>query len=116
MTNNVISERELTSAVIECGRMLGFLVAHFRPSRTSSGGWVTAVQGDGKGFPDLVLAGGGHVVFAELKVMKGRLAEQQLVWRDTIESCPGVTYRLWTDVDWWAGAIEEQLRSLKGRT
>ena len=60
-----MTEADLQQAVIECARTLGWMVAHFRPALRQSGRWSTPVQADGKGFPDLVLARAGRVIFAE---------------------------------------------------
>ena len=62
-----ISEAEFLRQVIELAELLHWEVAHFRPAQTSKG-WRTPVQGSlGKGWPDLVLAKPGRLLFAELK-------------------------------------------------
>jgi len=81
-TNMPMSEQQFTDAVIELAQYRGWRVAHFRPARTIKG-WRTAVQGD-KGFPDLVLARNGVVLFAELKTQRGRVAKDQEKWFDAI--------------------------------
>ncbi len=70
----------------------GWKVAHFRPGMTKRGRWVTAVQGDGKGFPDLILVRGDRIIAAELKVGKGKCTTEQDEWLTAfaialIESC-----------------------------
>lgn len=67
------SERQFTDEVVFHATERGWLVAHFRPARTETG-WATAMQGH-VGFPDIVLARDGIVVFAELKSEKGRPPE-----------------------------------------
>ncbi len=75
-----MSEREFQSWVIDVARGLGWRVAHFRPAMTQRGNWITPVQADGKGFPDLVLVRRDRLIFAELKAEKGRLSKDQQEW------------------------------------
>jgi hypothetical protein len=103
-----VSEAQLQKAVIELAQLLGWRVAHFRPAMTQSGRWVTAVQGDGKGFPDLVLARAGVVLFVELKSAKGRLSPEQQEWLDVL---PSADTFVWQPAHWESGAIEEVLRA-----
>jgi len=71
-------EKDFTDNVVQLARTMGWKIAHFRPAQTKHG-WRTAMQGD-KGFPDLVLAKAGRVIFAELKSGKGKLAAEQNEW------------------------------------
>lgn len=103
-----VTERELQTAVIECARLLGWRVAHFRPALTARG-WRTPVEGDGAGFPDLVLARPGRLIFAELKSERGRVSDEQNAWLDALAT-PGVVRAVWFPRDWLSGAIEYVLR------
>lgn len=78
-----ISEAEFTAQVIELAHLLGWRVAHFRPAWTNKG-WRTPVQGDGKGFPDLVMVKGERLIFAELKSETGRMTPEQDAWHDAL--------------------------------
>jgi len=88
--------------VIDLAAFLGWRCAHFRVARTARG-WRTPVQGH-NGFPDLVLARDGRVLFAELKAGKGKATADQLAWLNAI----GDNAYLWTPKDW--PAIEAVLR------
>lgn len=72
-------EEQFLKMVIQCARLFGWRTAHFRPCRTAQG-WRTAVQGDGKGWPDLVCIRGGQVIIAELKSETGTLSPEQEAW------------------------------------
>ena len=74
----MLSERDFQDNVIELAQTLGWVVHHDRPARQGEG-WVTPIQGD-PGFPDLVLAKGGRVIFAELKSEKGKVTDDQEAW------------------------------------
>jgi hypothetical protein len=74
-------ERDLQDAVIKLARLLGWRSAHFRPAMTKFG-WRTAVQGDGKGFPDTILVRGERFIVAELKAERGKIAPEQQEWLD----------------------------------
>ncbi|MCI0542945.1 MAG: hypothetical protein L0Z49_00695 [Actinobacteria bacterium] len=77
-----ISEADLTWSS-GYAMVRGWRVCHFRPATTRDG-WRTAVQGH-PGFPDLVLARRGRVVFAELKAA---LSAEQLEWLDASHHHP----------------------------
>ncbi len=103
-----MTEQQLQDAVIECARYLGWRVAHFRPALTGKG-WRTAVSGDGKGFPDLVLAHREHgLIFAELKTETGAMRPEQDEWIDVLRR--SATVAVWKPRDWSSGLIEAMLR------
>lgn len=77
-----MTESEFQANVIDLAHMLGWRVTHFRPAKTKHG-WRTPLAGD-PGFPDLVLARGGRVIFAELKSERGRLTADQEAWLDQL--------------------------------
>ena len=72
-------EADLLAAVIDLAHLYLWRVAHFRPCRTE-GGWRTAVQADGEGFPDLILVRAGRLVLAELKRTGGQPTYEQWAW------------------------------------
>ena len=75
-----ITEQQFMEQVIDLAHLYGFMVAHFRPGMNRRGQWQTAVSGDGKGFPDLVLAKDGVVIFAELKADGQQPTPEQWQW------------------------------------
>ncbi len=98
------TEARFTKEVIALAKSCGWRTAHFRPAQTKSGHWITAVQGDGKGFFDLVLVRCRKIIFAELKVKGNKLTTEQKEWRDVIIHValdnPKVSYALWTPDCW----------------
>lgn len=99
-----MTEDRLKANVIDACQKLGFRVAHFRPALTSKG-YRTAVEGDGAGFPDLVISGHGLVMFVELKSDKGKLSVEQIDWRNSLLA-NGAEWDLWRPSDWTNGNIE----------
>ena len=101
------SEKEFQAAVIEYAHLNGWLVHHGRAAQVREGKWVTPIQGDA-GFPDLVMARNGLIVFAELKSEKGRISEGQDRWAQGLDTDRqpggGVSaahrYFLWRPADW----------------
>lgn len=91
-----ISEAALLSHVLELAHMLGWKCAHFRAALTKHG-WRTPVQGDGKGWPDLVLVR-DRVVVAELKSDTGRLTPEQQTWLDRFTAA-GIEAFVWRPDD-----------------
>jgi len=93
-----ITEAAFTSQVIALARWYKWRVAHFRPAMTKRGNWVTAVQGDGAGFPDCVLSRRERLIIAELKSAKGRVARQQELWLKSLAHAPIEVY-VWRPAD-----------------
>lgn len=91
-TAKPIGEARFQAQVIQMARTFGWSVAHFRPGMDRRGQWKTAVQGDGEGFPDLVLAHQKYrdVIHAEIKSEKGKLTPAQERW---IVILQGVVWR-----------------------
>lgn len=105
-----MSEAELQAAAIDLARLLRYRVAHFRPALSRDGRWRTPVAADGAGFPDLVLARRGRLIFAELKSTKGRVSTAQCEWLRVLRTVPCVGVHVWRPEDWTSGAIEAVLR------
>lgn len=93
-----LSEAEFTRQVIKLAKLYGWRVAHFRPAMTKNG-WRTPVQGDGAGFPDLVLVRGSVVLWVELKVGKNYLTAEQEEWMMAIGAAGQAVY-VWRPADW----------------
>jgi hypothetical protein len=104
-----VSEAELQKAVLELAKRLGWRSAHFRPGMTQRGNWVTAVQGDGKGFPDLVLAKGRYLYFVELKAAGKYPSPEQRAWIAALEATDAKVF-VWRPKDWLDGTVERELR------
>lgn len=95
-------EAEFQAQVIQLARLLGWRVAHFRAAQTKRG-WRTPVSADGAGFPDLVLARKGRVIFAELKTQRGKLSTAQECWQNELSGLPNddrVLVTVWRPADW----------------
>lgn len=113
-----MTEDDLLKAVIDMCRLFGVMVAHFRPAqvRDKDGKtrWVTAVQGDGKGYPDLTMTGPGGVLFRELKSKAGTASPEQAVWLGALKSA-GADAGIWRPADLRSGRIERELRNIGNR-
>ena len=99
---SLTSEKDFQNAVVGLAKTCGWRVAHFRPAQMQSGRWATAMQGD-PGFPDLVLAGRGRVLFVELKrdlsAKSYRLTPAQIEWGNAIGRGGG-DWHVWRPEDW----------------
>ena len=104
-------EARLQRDVIELAQLLGVMVAHFRAAQVRDGTWVTPLQGDGAGFPDLVLLSPHRVAYAELKSHYGKPTIAQQRWLDRLAHAGEAVY-VWRPADWDSGAIEAELRGL----
>lgn len=90
-----------TRLVLGLAKLGGWRSAHFRKAMAKGGRWMTAVAGNGKGFPDLFLA---HPVrrqalAAELKTGGGRRSKEQEAWADVLWCCNVPCYE-WRPSDW----------------
>ena len=118
-TDRVIrwSEQQLLDNTIDLASRCRWAVHHCRPARTARG-YRTPIQGH-KGFPDLVLARDGLVLFRELKGYDargrlGRVSPEQRDWgRQLLGAFGGeiarghdgyhrelLTFDVWTPDDW----------------
>ena len=94
-----INEARFTKQVIQLSRVLGWRSAHFRAAQTAHG-WRTPVQGDGKGFPDLILLKGTRLVVAELKADKApKPRPEQEDWLVAFRCLPGAEVFIWRPKD-----------------
>lgn len=109
-----MSEDDLLTTVLDMARLFGLKAAHFRPAKTQTGRWVTAVQGDGKGYPDLTIAGAGGVLFRELKSDRGPATPEQKKWISVLVDA-GADVAVWRPADLRSGRIERELRALRTR-
>lgn len=90
------NEKHFTASIRKAAQQLGWMEYHtghvphqdFRNSTSP-------------GFPDLVLAKPNHmVIFAELKMPKGKLTEHQKQWEQVLRSSAGCMYFIWRPEDW----------------
>ena len=119
----LIGEKAFTAQVIKLGQWLGWRTFHARPAINQRGKWLTAVQGDGAGFPDLVMAHDkqGRLIFAELKTETGRVSDKQNEWLDDLVAvqdyvdsyCPSAYKAVYVCV-WRPSQIDEIEMILRG--
>ncbi len=96
-------EGELQTAVIDYAHLRGWLAMHTRPAWTK-GHMATPIQGD-PGFPDVVFARRGMVLFVEFKSEKGSLTRDQEKWQLALPN----SWYLWRPSDWSSGVIRQVL-------
>ncbi|MET8278225.1 VRR-NUC domain-containing protein [Micromonospora sp. NPDC005174] len=106
-------EEALLRDVLELCQRYNIRTAHFRAGMTQAGRWVTAVQGDGKGYPDLTLAG-TRVMVRELKDDGKYPTPDQRLWLAAFERA-GTDVGVWRPKDWRAGLIHAQLEAIRVR-
>lgn len=93
-----VTEQQWSDKVVDLAHIYGWKCAHFRPCRTQHG-WRTAVQYDGKGWPDLFLCNHNQMLFRELKAEGEKLTPEQQNWRDWLLDA-GADWRIWEPSDW----------------
>jgi hypothetical protein len=84
-----LTEKEFQEQVVELARLSGWRVYHT---------WL-AVR-SASGFPDLVLARPGRLVFAELKSNRGKLTLAQEEWLQALRETGAAEVYLWRPDDW----------------
>ncbi|MFP4514026.1 MAG: VRR-NUC domain-containing protein [Acidimicrobiales bacterium] len=99
--------QQIQDAVVDAAHLLGYIAFHQRPARTTSG-WRSTVEYDGKGFPDLVLAGGRGVMFLEIKGDGDRIRPDQRKWLDHLNAGEA-SARIVTSTDWRDGTVDRLL-------
>lgn len=106
-----MSEDQLLTNVLDAAKKLKLRTAHFRPAQTKSGRWVTPVQGDGAGWPDLVIVGPGGSLLRELKAEGKYPTPEQKVWLAWLTAA-GEDAAVWRPRDWRSGRIQDELRAI----
>ena len=114
--NKAMNERDFQKAIIDAAHQLGWFVAHFRPAQIRLGKWVTPVQADGAGFPDLVMVKDGMMIIAEVKTERGVLSPEQRIWISKMSALERknrgvVLIRVWKPRHW-----DQIIHLLKGET
>lgn len=98
-----MTEAAFTAFVIGEAQIRGWLVAHFRGVRVQrkngSAYWQTPVQGNGAGFPDLILVRGSRMIAAELKVGRNVVSAEQRQWLQALGAAGAETYE-WRPGGW----------------
>jgi hypothetical protein len=93
-----MTESQLQASILDLCRTRRLLAFHVRDSRKSVG----------VGFPDLVVAGVGGVLFRELKNDVLQPTPEQMTWLGTLEA-GGADAALWRPEQWYAGDIAAAL-------
>jgi len=106
-----MSEEDLLGVVLDMAATYGIRTVHFRAAKTAQG-WRTPVQGDGKGWPDLVLVGPGGALFRELKSHAGRPTGEQEAWLVALDRA-GLSADVWRPADLRSGRILAELRAIR---
>ena len=82
------NEKAFQASVIQAARTFGWKVYH-----------TTISYGSAGGFPDLVLIRPPDIIFAELKMPKGRITPKQVEWGEMLKEC-NTEYYLWKPEHW----------------
>jgi hypothetical protein len=98
-----MNEAELMEEVRAACKQLGLHAFHARDSR---GSW-------GPGFPDLVIAGPGGILYRECKGRDGVLQPNQRQWGSVITRAGG-NWRVWRPRDLTGHAIMNELLAIAG--
>ena len=82
------NEKAFQASVIKAAKQFGWKVYH-----------TTISYGSAGGFPDLVLIHPPDIIYAELKMPKGRLTEKQKEYGDLLLAC-NAEYHVWKPEMW----------------
>jgi hypothetical protein len=96
-----MTEDQLLDHIADLCHDLAIMLFHTHDSRRDLGA----------GFPDLVLAGPGGVLFRELKNDHGQLRPEQQRWRYRLLA-GGTDYGVWRPDQWRSGFIEKELNAI----
>lgn len=93
------NEQIFTREVMKYAKDNRWKAAHFKAAIMPSGRWATPVQGDAKGFFDLVLVRDTKFMVVELKMYDGEFSQEQIDWAMAVQAA-GIHYDVWTPEDW----------------
>ena len=98
-----LTEKKFTDMVMKLASLCGWRTLHLRPGLNRRGKWQTAVQGDGAGFPDLLLLKGPWQIAAELKVDKNESRPEQTAWLEAFAETGAFSYcwrpEMWNEIE-----------------
>jgi hypothetical protein len=83
------SEAAFQAQLIGAAKWMGWRIFHVHDSRRTQ-----------PGFPDLCLVKPPRIIFAELKMEKGKTTKEQEQWLAALKECPGVEAYLFRPSDW----------------
>jgi len=95
----LLTEAQWMTQVIDYAHLRHWYVAHIGRAQTPNGRWLTPVQADGKGFPDLLMVRDTRMVVAELKAKRGYATSNQRTWLELLDHVTGVEAFLWRPND-----------------
>jgi hypothetical protein len=104
-----MSEDDLLRAVLDLAKLYNWRSFHARPAMTAKG-YRTAVSGDGKGFPDLIMVKGADLLAIELKRDGGKATVEQQMWLAAFDLVARES-TVWRPADWRSGEILRVLSS-----
>jgi hypothetical protein len=104
-----MKEAQLQKTVIAMAKQFGWKVAHFGRAQGREGRWITPVQADGAGFPDLFLVRKRLAMCLELKAKGRKPSAEQVEWIDALNETPVATYVIHPE-DLDSGFLETLLR------
>lgn len=99
-----MTETTWLKMVLKYASLNGWRSLHIRPARRKEVDgkqlWETPVQGDGKGFPDLLLLRDHRMVIAELKAGKNKKSPEQEDWLQAFCRLPHAEVFTWYPHEW----------------
>ena len=98
MRMRAATEASFLADVLTLAKLHGWRTIHVRPAWTKKG-WKTPLQGDGEGFPDLLMLKGMKIIAAELKGPRGSVSHEQRAWLMAFREAGVISY-LWRPKDW----------------
>lgn len=105
-----MTEVELQGIVVKMAEANGWMVKPHDKANQGSGNRRAHRNETANGFPDLVLARDGWVLFLELKKQDGRLSQEQVDWSMALPSNGGPThYEVIRPSDLSRGRLDELL-------
>lgn len=103
-----IMENELQAAVLaQCARLRLRVFWIPRPARSGIGRTAKTARG----WPDLVIAGNGGVIFRECKSADEETSSEQDAWGWLLNN-GGCDWAIWRPADWESGRIQAELAAL----
>ena len=94
-----MTEAAFIRQVLQLARLRGWRSLHIRPALNQRGKWLTPLQGDGVGFPDLLLLRRDQQIVAELKVGRNTTTAAQEAWLAAFRAANVAAY-VWHETDW----------------
>jgi hypothetical protein len=96
---------------MEHDQVIALAIAAARARQLYVAHWPDSRRAAAPGWPDLIIIGAGGMIFREVKTGRARPSPEQIAVAYMLAAL-GHDWRVWDELDWFSGQIENELDAL----